>query len=131
MNHKTWPGPFSPKNKENRKILKLITRQLRRILPDNTGISAVEFAMIFPIRLLITAGVVDFGKIFYVRSMVQETIDQESRNAAVRRVGNTELNNLIEEKITSLGSINNANSETNIEFDHMETSGNLSRGRIL
>jgi Flp pilus assembly protein TadG len=87
--------------------------------------------MIFPIRLLITAGVVDFGKIFYVRSMVQETIDQGSRNAAVRRVGNTELNNLIEERITSLGSINNANLETNIEFDHIETSGNLSRGRIL
>lgn len=45
--------------------------QLRRFLRRDNGVSAIEFALVAPILLMLLAAVVDFGALIYVRSQLE------------------------------------------------------------
>jgi Flp pilus assembly pilin Flp len=54
--------------------------RLRLFMRDSDGVAAVEFALILPVLLLMTAGIIEYGRVLFVEQAVRNIID-----AAVRR----------------------------------------------
>lgn len=56
---------------------------LTRLRSCRAGAMAVEFAIVAPIFLLMVLGVVEFGRLFYIKSNLQHAVEQTSRYAMV------------------------------------------------
>ncbi|TCS64018.1 TadE/TadG family type IV pilus assembly protein [Varunaivibrio sulfuroxidans] len=69
------------------------TRTARRIRPilrkvaektaDNRGATAVEFALVAPVFLMFVLGLVDFGRVYWIKSTMQYAVEQTARYAMV------------------------------------------------
>jgi len=55
----------------------------RRILTDTRGALAVEFAIAAPIFLIFVMGLVDFGRLYWIKSTMQFAVEQTARFAMV------------------------------------------------
>ena len=53
---------------------------LRRLCKNDKGVSAIEFALIGPLFLLFTVGIIEFGVYFLKRNMVSHVLYEASRN---------------------------------------------------
>lgn len=60
---------------------------LKRLLRDESGSPAVEFAIIAPILVLLTAGMIDVGKLGLASSTLYLAADEGARYAAVHANG--------------------------------------------
>lgn len=60
---------------------------LRRLLRDESGSPAVEFAIISPLLILLTVGMIDVGKLGLASSTLYLTADEGARYAAVHAEG--------------------------------------------
>lgn len=60
---------------------------LKRLLRDEDGSPAVEFAIIAPLLVLLTAGMIDIGKLGLASSTLYLTVDEGARYAAVHAAG--------------------------------------------
>lgn len=60
---------------------------LMRLLRDETGSPAVEFAIILPLLVLLTAGMIDVGKMGLASATLYLTVDEGARYAAVHATG--------------------------------------------
>ena len=60
---------------------------LKRLLRDESGSPAVEFAIIMPLLILLTAGMIDVGKMGLASSTLYLTADEGARYAAVHAEG--------------------------------------------
>lgn len=60
---------------------------LKRLLRDESGSPGVEFALIAPLLILITAGMIDVGKLGLASSTLYLTADEGARYAAVHATG--------------------------------------------
>ena len=47
------------------------------------GVTAVEFALVAPIFLLFVLGIIDLGRLFYVKNLMQYAVEQTTRYAMV------------------------------------------------
>ena len=63
------------------------TRLLKRLLRDEDGSPAVEFAIIAPLLVLLTAGMIDVGKLGLASSTLYLVADEGARYAAVHAAG--------------------------------------------
>ena len=63
------------------------TRFLKRLLRDEDGSPAVEFAIIAPLLILLTAGMIDVGKLGLASSTLYLAADEGARYAAVHAEG--------------------------------------------
>ncbi len=54
-------------------------RRVRERLADSTGTSLVEAALITPLLLLVTFGIVDFASLFYVHLALENGVSQATR----------------------------------------------------
>jgi len=50
---------------------------------DSCGATAVEFAIIAPIFLMFVVGIMDFGRLFWIKSTMQYAVEQTARYAMV------------------------------------------------
>jgi Flp pilus assembly protein TadG len=57
---------------------------LRRFAHDDNGATVVELAIIVPLLMLLTFGVLDYGRLFWIESMAQKATSIAARTAAVR-----------------------------------------------
>lgn len=57
--------------------------RLRRVSRRDDGSSAVEFALVLPLFLLLLFGTVDFGFILYTQSVMQDAAREATRRMAV------------------------------------------------
>ena len=64
-----------------------ITTFLQRLLRDETGSPAVEFAIISPLLILLTVGMIDVGKLGLASSTLYLVADEGARYAAVHAEG--------------------------------------------
>ncbi len=48
-----------------------LRRKVRPLRPDQSGVTALEFALVAPVLLLLLIGVMEIGHMFYVRSILQ------------------------------------------------------------
>lgn len=58
-------------------------RRLLRLRHGDRGAVAVEFALVAPIFLIFVLGLIDFGRLFWIRSTMQYAVEQASRYALV------------------------------------------------
>jgi Flp pilus assembly protein TadG len=61
----------------------MIRSHLSRLPADNAGVSAVEFALIAPVLLMMVMGIFDLGHNMYTTSMLQGAIQQSARNSTI------------------------------------------------
>jgi Flp pilus assembly protein TadG len=61
----------------------MIRAYLVRLKADNAGVSAVEFALIAPVLLMMVMGIFDLGHNMYTTSMLQGAIQQAARNSTI------------------------------------------------
>ena len=66
---------------------------LRRLLRETTAASAVEFAMVLPILLVLMLGVIDVGRLMYVWNMAEKATQMGVRYAVVTDMIPSGLNN--------------------------------------
>ncbi len=57
--------------------------RLARLGRDTDGVSAVEFALIAPVLLMMVMGIFDLGHNMYTTSMLQGAIQQAARNSTI------------------------------------------------
>lgn len=60
---------------------------LKRLLRNEDGSPGVEFAIIAPILILLTAGMIDVGKLGLASATLYLTVDEGARYAAVHATG--------------------------------------------
>lgn len=63
--------------------LTAITFRHRKSLCDERGVAAVEFALVAPFFLLMVLGLIDFSRMFWVKSTMQFVVEQSARFAMV------------------------------------------------
>jgi Flp pilus assembly protein TadG len=61
----------------------MIRARLGRLATDSDGVSAVEFALIAPVLLMMVMGIFDLGHNMYTTSMLQGAIQQSARNSTI------------------------------------------------
>ena len=57
----------------------------RRVVRDDDGAMLVEFAILMPLLLLLTFGLLDFGRLGFATVMAQKATEMAVRDAVVRR----------------------------------------------
>ena len=55
----------------------------KRLRRDTRGAMVVEFAILAPIFLILVLGIIDFGRLFWVKSTMQFAVEQTARYAMV------------------------------------------------
>ena len=63
-------------------LLKGITKA-RGAVHNEHGATAVEFALVAPIFLIFVIGIIDLGRLFYIKNVMQFSVEQASRYAIV------------------------------------------------
>lgn len=63
-------------------LLKGITKA-RGAVHNERGATAVEFALVAPIFLIFVIGIIDLGRLFYIKNIMQSTVEQCARYAMV------------------------------------------------
>ena len=53
------------------------------MLSDRRGAAAAEFALILPILLLMVFGVIEFGRMFWIKNSIQFAVEEAGRYAMV------------------------------------------------
>jgi len=69
----------------SRKIAVLQGTILRRLKLDRRGSIAVEFALVFPLLLLMSFGIIEFGRTMWVRNSLQSAVEDAARCYALNR----------------------------------------------
>lgn len=71
---------------------------------SNSGATAVEFAFILPVLLMIVAGIIQFGAIFFLQNNMANAAREAARALAVGSIETkTESKNLVEQKLVNWG----------------------------
>lgn len=67
-----------------------IFKCLRRINRDERGAIIVEFAILAPIFLIMVIGIIDFGRLFWIKSTMQFAVEETARYAMVNSDATTD-----------------------------------------
>lgn len=59
--------------------------QMRRFLSSRSGSIAAEFALIVPLLLVLIFGVIEFGRVMWVRNSLQSAVEDAARCYALNR----------------------------------------------
>lgn len=73
MKGRTWPA---------------VRRRLRTLARDRTAASALEFAIVAPVLVLMTFGLIDVGQLVYGRAVLDGAVEAAARDASLE-TGNT------------------------------------------
>ncbi|HXV25875.1 MAG TPA: TadE/TadG family type IV pilus assembly protein [Alphaproteobacteria bacterium] len=78
-----------------------LLQQFRR---SQEGVAAVEFAFVAPILILIVAGIIQFGAVFFLQGNMGNAAREISRSLAVGAIGTqTEAEALADSRLTNWG----------------------------
>jgi Flp pilus assembly protein TadG len=81
---------------------------LSRIRDDQSGIAAVEFAVIAPVFLLLMMGGMDIGHTLYTQAILQGVVQKAARDASLEDGSSAAERNRIDAKVrSSVADINN------------------------
>jgi hypothetical protein len=75
----------------NGPTLRSLTDALARRLRDDVGGAAVEFALVLPLLLVVTMGVIEFGRAFNHSHVITDAAREGARRAVVRDGANKQL----------------------------------------
>jgi Flp pilus assembly protein TadG len=83
-------------------------RRAARPLRDSRGAAAVEFALVFPLLLVVMIGIFEFGRVWNIHQVVTDASREGARRAVVRdgvtgTAKQTAVANAINNRLTSAG----------------------------
>jgi Flp pilus assembly protein TadG len=81
----------------------MVAMNVRRRLTCDRGSQLVEFALIFPLLLLVVMGVVDFGFLFQRYEVLTNAAREGARIAALPSYGSTDVTNRVNQYLTGTG----------------------------
>jgi hypothetical protein len=67
--------------------MRRLLRKKIRLWKDSDGLSAVEFAIVMPVLLVLLGGIIDMGNYYYIKSTVNQAAQTGARLAAVGQYG--------------------------------------------
>lgn len=82
----------------------MIRPLLQQIRQNSAGVTAVEFALVTPVLLMMTFGIFDLGHNMYTHSMLQGAVQQAARKATIEGAGaySDELDALVTQAVHSV-----------------------------
>jgi Flp pilus assembly protein TadG len=69
--------------REMTRLKSRVSRRCETLLADNQGAAVVEFAIIFPVLIVLLFGVIDFGRAFFLRNNLVAAAREGARSGAV------------------------------------------------
>ena len=64
-----------------------LRRFLRRFLRDDRGVTAIEAALLFPVVLVMIAGIAEYSRLLLAHHMLRDIIEEQARTAVVTDLG--------------------------------------------
>lgn len=80
-------------------------RWLARFLRDTRGVAAIEAALLFPVLLLMIAGIAEYSRLLLAHHMMRDILDDQGRTAAVRGLSAAEVANNLDAAILTVPGI--------------------------
>lgn len=77
-------------------------KRVAALLPDRSGVTAVEFALVAPVLLLMLIGGFDLAHQSYVRAVMQGALNDAARRAAVEDPQFNAAGDTLEERVAAL-----------------------------
>ncbi|MGE4064155.1 MAG: TadE/TadG family type IV pilus assembly protein [Rhodospirillaceae bacterium] len=78
---------------------------MRRLHKDTAGVAALEFALIFPVLLVMTAGLTEYGRVLFVQQAVRNIIDETARRAVVTSLTSEDVENAVQSALEEVSGI--------------------------
>ena len=76
----------------------------RKYFANESGVAAVEFAIVAPVFIMLVMGIIDFGRIYFIKSSMQYVVEQAARHAMVNQgISTTALNTFANTEATNVG----------------------------
>ena len=86
------------------KLYSSIQNKWRKYFANESGVAAVEFAIVAPVFLMLVMGIIDFGRIYFIKSSMQYVVEQAARHAMVNQsISATDLNAFADTEAASVG----------------------------
>jgi Flp pilus assembly protein TadG len=79
-------------------IRRAIIRQCA-FLPDSAGVTAVEFALIAPVFLMIIAGSLDLGQMVYAKSVLDGAVEKAARDSTLETASTQAADNIVKKAV--------------------------------
>ena len=92
-----------------------VLRRLRKLVRHDSGIAAVEFALIAPVFLGLLLTVFEFGFAFYARGVLQGAVDAAARTATLENTEFSAISERVSRQVKSV--IPSSEAETDISFE--------------
>ncbi len=90
-------------------VFRSFVRNVRRITGDKSlyrdesGVAAVELALVSPFLVLLMIGIVDFGGLFFLQNNMHTAARESARALAVQAVSESEAEQLAQDKLMNWG----------------------------
>jgi len=95
------------------RVISLLTRR-------EGGAELIEFALVLPVFLLVTAGIIDFGLLFQQYNVITNAAREGARVAVLPNTTTTEVREVVEAYVTGAG-LKSATAVTQIEDASIST----------
>lgn len=91
---------------------------------DRHGAAMVEMALVLPVFLLVTMGIIEFGRALWVANMVTNASREGTRMAILDGSSNTQVSSAVQEFLVSSLSVNPADIDVDIKITPAEGNPN-------
>ena len=104
-----------------------IKNKAQRYLANDSGVAAVEFAIVLPVFIMLVMGIIDFGRIYWIKSSMQFVVEQSTRYAMVNAsISEADLETYAyaqEDNVSGSGAIFNADIDDAGAINYMTVTG--------
>lgn len=82
-----------------------MSRRLRHLKTDQSGVTVVEFAFVSPVLLLMMIGLVDLGYRMYMTMMLQGALNEAARQVTVGGITSDAVQSFVRTRVSSISSV--------------------------
>lgn len=96
--------PMAAPKRPTRRFLRSSRYRMAHLAKQDDGASAVEFAFVLPVLLLLLTGMIDVGMLMLTQNNLMRTAQNAARNLAVAQMDELETEAYMRDKLSNLGS---------------------------
>jgi len=82
--------------------MRRMRRWLHRFRSDERGVAAIEAALLFPVILVMIAGIAEYSRLLLAHHMIRDIIDEQGRMAVVMGLSAEEVANNLDAAILTV-----------------------------
>jgi Flp pilus assembly protein TadG len=83
-------------------MIRFVARRRFRTCPIRRGIATVEFAIVLPLLMLVTFGIIEFGSVMYTRHNMVQAAREAARVLAIREGTVAEANAVAMDRLSAM-----------------------------